>query len=65
VIAKGPVNCGSGVFVPDEVDGEGEKGSTDTTKVNVKTFLEVFLNMSLRFASTTKILGFPEYQVSD
>ena len=53
--AKGPVDCGSGFFVSEEVDGEGEKGSRDTTTVNVKTLLEAFLNMSLRSASTTEV----------
>jgi hypothetical protein len=63
--AEGPVDCGSDIFVSEEDDGEGEKGSRDTTTVNVKTFLEVFLNMSLRSASTTKVLGLPEYQILD
>jgi hypothetical protein len=49
----------------EEVDGEGEKCSRDTTTVNVKTFLEVFLNVSLRSASTTEVLEFPEYQLLD
>jgi hypothetical protein len=53
--AKGPVDCGSGFFVSEEVDGEGEKGSRDTTTVNVKTLLEACLNMSLRSASTTEV----------
>jgi hypothetical protein len=62
--AKGPVDCGSGNFVSEKVDGEGEKGSRDTTIVNAKNFLEIYLDMSLRSASTTEVLGFPEYQLS-
>jgi len=46
-------------------NAEEEKWSGDITTVNVKTFLEVFLNMSLRSASTTEVLGFPEYQLLD
>jgi hypothetical protein len=38
----------SGVFIAEEVDGAGDKGSGDTTTVDVQTLLEVFLNMSLR-----------------
>jgi hypothetical protein len=39
----------SGVFVAEEVDGIGEKGSGDTT-VDVQTLLEAFLYMFPRYA---------------
>ena len=40
----------SGVFIAEEVDGVGDKGSGDTTVVDVQTVLEAFLNMSLKSA---------------
>jgi hypothetical protein len=40
----------SGVFIAEEVDGVGGKGSGDTTVVEVQALLEVFLNVSLRSA---------------
>jgi hypothetical protein len=43
----------SGVFIVEEVDGVGEKGSGDTTAVDVQTLLETFLNMTLRSAYFT------------
>jgi hypothetical protein len=42
----------SGVFIAQEFDGVGEKGSGDTT-IDVQTCLDTFLNMSLRFACFT------------
>jgi hypothetical protein len=36
-----------GVFVDEEVDEGGDKGSGDTTMVDVQTLLEAFLNMCL------------------
>ena len=39
----------SGVFVAEEVDGIGDKGSEDTT-VDVQMLLEAFLNLSLKCA---------------
>jgi hypothetical protein len=38
----------AGVFIAEEVVGAGDKGSGDTTTVNVQTLLEAFLNVSLR-----------------
>jgi hypothetical protein len=38
------------VFIAEDVDGVGDKGSGDTTVVNVETLLDAFLNMSLRSA---------------
>jgi hypothetical protein len=35
--AKGPGDCGRGVFVAEEVDGVGNEGSEDTTMVNAET----------------------------
>ena len=40
---EGPGDCGSGVFIAAEVDGVGEQGSGDVTKVDVGTPLEAFL----------------------
>ena len=37
----------SGVFIAEEVDGVGDKGSEDTTMVHLQTILEAFLKMSL------------------
>jgi len=38
-----------GVFIAEEVDGVGDKGSGDTPVAVAQTLLEAFLNMSLRF----------------
>jgi len=35
--AKGPGDCRRGVFVADEVDGVGDKGSGDTMMVDAET----------------------------
>jgi hypothetical protein len=35
-----PGDCGSGVFTAEEVDGVGDKGSGDTTILDVETLLE-------------------------
>jgi hypothetical protein len=40
----------SGVFVAEEVDGVGDKGSGDITLVDMATLLEASLNISLIFA---------------
>jgi hypothetical protein len=47
---QGPLLCFSGVFTVEEVDGEGDKVSGDTTTVDLRTFLEAVWNMSLQFA---------------
>jgi hypothetical protein len=36
----------SGVFIAEEVDGVGDKGSGDTTRDDVQTFLETFFTKS-------------------
>ena len=36
-----------GVFITEEVDGVGDKGSGGTTTVDEWTLLDAFLNMSL------------------
>jgi hypothetical protein len=38
--AEGPGNCGSVVLIAEEFDGVGEKGTRDTTIVDVATFFE-------------------------
>ena len=40
----------SGLFITNEADRAGNKGSGGITMVDVHTLLETFLNMSLRFA---------------
>jgi hypothetical protein len=40
----------SGVFIAEEVGRIGDKGSGDTTMVDIQIFLKAFLNMSLRLA---------------
>jgi hypothetical protein len=48
----------------EEVEGIGNKGSGDTTRVTVKTVLELcehLLDLEL-FSSTVKVSGFPECQ---
>jgi hypothetical protein len=35
----------SGVFIPEEVDGVGDKGSRDTITVDIQTSLEAILIM--------------------
>ena len=37
----------SGVFVAEEVDGVGDKGSGDTALVDIETLLEASLDISL------------------
>ena len=37
----------SGVFIAEEVDGVGDKGSRDTTLVDMGILLEASLNISL------------------
>jgi hypothetical protein len=64
--AKGPGDCWSGVVIVEEVDGVGDKGSGDTTIVNLETVLEAFLEnvwtLEL-FSSTAEVSGFLEYQL--
>jgi len=43
----------SEVFIAEEVNGVGEKGSGDTTTVDVQAALEDFFNKSMRFACFT------------
>jgi hypothetical protein len=40
--AKGSGECGSGIFIAEEVDGVGDMGLGDSTVVNAETFLGVF-----------------------
>jgi hypothetical protein len=43
----------SGVFIGQEFDAEGGKGSGDTTMVDMQTIMEAFLHKSLRSACFT------------
>ena len=48
------------VFIAEEVDGLGDRGSGDTTTVDIQTLLEAVLNMSLRsafFSGKSKIFA--------
>jgi hypothetical protein len=44
--AEGPEDCGSDVFIAEGVDGIGDKGSGDTTTVNVETLFDAFWRTS-------------------
>jgi hypothetical protein len=48
--ASGCFSVFSGVFVVEEFDGVGGKGSGYTTTVDVQTLMEAFVSMSLRSA---------------
>jgi hypothetical protein len=41
--AEGPEDCGSEVFIAEDVDGVGDKGPGDTTTIDVGTVLEAIL----------------------
>jgi hypothetical protein len=43
----------SGVFIAEDVDGVGDKGSGGITKVDVETLFEAILNMYLASACFT------------
>jgi hypothetical protein len=47
-----------GVFIAEEVDGVGDKGSGDTPVADAQALLEAFLNMSLQFVSFTDVAFF-------
>jgi hypothetical protein len=47
----------SAVFIAQEVDGVEDKGSGDTTKVDVQTHLEALSNMSLISVSLQKLFS--------
>ena len=48
----------SGLFTDEEFDRVEDKGSVDTTMVDVQTLLEAFLNMFLRSACFTDDTSF-------
>jgi len=41
--AEGPGHCGYGVFIAEDADGAGDKGSGNNTAVNVETNLVAFM----------------------
>jgi len=49
--AKGPGDCWSGVFIAEEVGRVGDKGSGDTTVVNLGTLMNAILNAGIIFLS--------------
>jgi hypothetical protein len=49
----------SAVFITEEVDEVGDKGSGDTTMVDLQTLLEVFLNMPVTLPFSLVKLVFP------
>jgi hypothetical protein len=49
-LVQGPLFVLSGVFVAEEVDGVGDRGSGDTTRSVVQTHIEDFMSMALRSA---------------
>jgi len=40
---EGPGHCGSGVFIREELDGVGDKGSDNTTTAHAWTLFEALL----------------------
>jgi hypothetical protein len=48
----------SGVFIPEELDGAGDKETGDTKMVDAKTPIGVFVNMSLRSVCFTDDTSF-------
>ena len=62
--AKRPGDCQLEVFVAEEVDGVGNKGSGDTIMVDIETLLNAFsgaYGLGL-FPSTAEVSGVPENQ---
>jgi hypothetical protein len=60
---SGPSGCSSvfsGVFIAEEVDGVGNKGSGDTTAVDVQTLLEVLVLELL--SSSAGLSEFPSHR---
>ena len=53
------------LFITEEVDGARDKGSIDTTLVDVQTLLKDFFWTWDQFHSTAKAFGFPKYQLPD
>jgi hypothetical protein len=62
--AEGPGDCESGVFITEEDDGVGDKGSEDNTTVDVGTLLWKLLNLGL-FFTTAGVSEFLKYQFLD
>ena len=60
--AEGAGCCGSGAFLAKEVDGVGYKGSGDTTRVNVETVLEAFLENFQRWDCSPQMLKCQDFQ---
>jgi len=63
----GPIDCGSGVFTDEEINGVGDMGSRDTATIDVQMLLKVCLkdpHLGL-FSSTAEVPVFLEYQLMD
>jgi hypothetical protein len=59
---QSPLLCFSGVFIAEVFDGVGDKGSGDTTKVNVETPLEAFLEDFHTSDYFPQLLQYQEFQ---
>jgi len=58
---KGQEDCGSGVFIAEDINVVGDRGSGDKTS-DVETLLEA---KSSILSSNAKVSQFPEYQLLD
>jgi hypothetical protein len=61
--SEGPGDCGSRVFIAEDDDGIGDKGSADTRTVSVRTLLED-LELGL-FPSNAEVSKFLDYQLME
>jgi hypothetical protein len=61
---KEPGDCGSGVFIGEEIDGVGDKRSGATT-VNVETSLETFLGDFQTWDFFPCLLNYQYFQIID
>jgi hypothetical protein len=55
--AGGPGQCGSGVFIGEEIDGVGDKGSDNTTTADSWTLFEALLKDSQAWSLGIQIKG--------
>ena len=65
--AEGPGDCGSGVFIPEEADGIGDKGPGINISVDAQTPLVALMEnlQTRRLYSAAEVSRFLEDQHSD
>jgi hypothetical protein len=63
--AEGPGDCGSGVFITEEAEVAGDKGSGNTTSRDTLGCLFGELPLLGLFSSIAEVSGFLEYQHLD